>query len=108
MGNYLNMLRNAKANPAKGTSADENYAREVQQLFTIGLSELQPDGTLVLDSNGLPIPTYDQNEIVQTANALTGWGYHSAASNPSFYGTPADFNRSEEHTSELQSLRHLV
>jgi len=92
MGNYLNMLHNAKANPVKGTSADENYAREVQQLFTIGLSELQPDGTLVLDSNGLPIPTYDQNEIVQTANALTGWGYHSSASNPGFYGTPADFD----------------
>ena len=42
MGNYLNMLRNAKANAALGTSADENYAREVQQLFTIGLNELQP------------------------------------------------------------------
>ncbi|HEY1765719.1 MAG TPA: DUF1800 family protein [Opitutaceae bacterium] len=92
MGNYLNMLHNAKAVPAKGTSADENYAREVQQLFSIGLSELQPDGTLVLDSSGLPEPTYDQNEIVQMANALTGWGYHSAASNPSFYGTAADFD----------------
>jgi uncharacterized protein (DUF1800 family) len=92
MGNYLNMLRNAKANAAKGTSADENYAREVQQLFTIGLSELQPDGTLVLDSNGLPIPTYDQDEIVQMANALTGWGYYSSVANPSFYGSAADFN----------------
>jgi uncharacterized protein (DUF1800 family) len=92
MGNYLNMLHNAKANVAKGTSADENYAREVQQLFTVGLSELQPDGTLMLDSNGLPIPTYDQNEIVQTANALTGWGYYSAAANPNFYGAAADFN----------------
>jgi len=92
MGNYLNMLHNAKANPAKGISADENYAREVQQLFTIGLSELQPDGTLMLSADGLPIPTYDQNEVVQTANALTGWGYHSTASSPSFYGTPADFD----------------
>ena len=92
MGNYLNMLHNAKANPSKGTSADENYAREVQQLFTIGLSELQPDGTLMLDSNGLPIPTYDQNEIVQTANVFTGWGYHSSAANPSFYGTASDFD----------------
>ncbi len=91
MGNYLNMLHNAKANAEKGTSADENYAREVQQLFTIGLSLLQPDGTLVLDANGLPEATYDQNEIVQVANALTGWGYHSTASNPSFYGTTADF-----------------
>jgi uncharacterized protein (DUF1800 family) len=87
------MLRNAKANPAKGTSADENYAREVQQLFTIGLNELQPDGTLMLDSNGLPIPTYDQAEIVQTANVFTGWGYYSAAANPGFYGTAANFDQ---------------
>jgi len=93
MGNYLNMLRNAKANPAKGTSADENYAREVQQLFTIGLNELQPDGTLLLDSNGLPIATYDQAEIVQTANVFTGWAYYSGASNPSFYGTAANFDQ---------------
>jgi uncharacterized protein (DUF1800 family) len=92
MGNYLNMLRNAKANPAKGTSADENYAREVQQLFTIGLNELQPDGTLMLDAYGLPIPTYDQAEIVQTANVFTGWGYYSAVANPSFYGATNDFD----------------
>jgi uncharacterized protein (DUF1800 family) len=92
MGNYLNMLRNAKANAAKGTSADENYAREVQQLFTIGLDELQPDGTLMLDSTGLPIPTYGQDEIVQTANVFTGWGYSSTASSPSFYGAAADFD----------------
>jgi hypothetical protein len=92
MGNYLNMLRNAKANAAKGTSADENYAREVQQLFTIGLNELQPDGTLILNSSGLPIATYDQNEIVQTANVFTGWGYHSTVASPSFYGAAADFD----------------
>jgi uncharacterized protein (DUF1800 family) len=93
MGNYLNMLENAAANPAKGTAADENYAREVQQLFTIGLNELQPDGTLMLDSSGLPIPTYTQNEIVQTANVFTGWGYYSTATNPSFYGTAANFDQ---------------
>jgi uncharacterized protein (DUF1800 family) len=92
MGNYLNMLRNAKANPSKGTSADENYAREVQQLFTIGLNELQPDGTLKLDATGLPIPTYDQNEVVQMANVFTGWGYNSTSANPSFYGATADFD----------------
>lgn len=91
MGNYLDMLRSAAANPAKGTSADENYAREVQQLFTIGLNELNPDGTLQLDANGLPIPTYDQAEIVQTSNVFTGWAYNSTASNPSFNGSPADW-----------------
>ena len=92
MGNYLNMLRNAKANPAKGVSADENYAREVQQLFTIGLNQLQPDGTLKLDSTGLPIPTYNQAEIVQMANVFTGWGYNSTSTSPSFYGAAADFD----------------
>ena len=91
MGNYLNMLRNAAANAAKGTSADENYAREVMQLFTIGLDQLNPDGTLVLDSTGLPVPTYNQATIVQTANAITGWSYHSTLANPSFTGGAADW-----------------
>jgi hypothetical protein len=52
MGNYLNMLRNAAANPAKGIAADENYAREIMQLFTIGLNQLWPDGSLQLDADG--------------------------------------------------------
>jgi uncharacterized protein (DUF1800 family) len=91
MGNYLNMLRSAAANAAKGTSADENYARELMQLFTIGLNQLNPDGTLTLDSTGLPIPTYDQATIVQTANVLTGWSYHSTLTNPSFSGGTADW-----------------
>lgn len=91
MGNYLNMLRNAAANPTKGTSADENYARELMQLFTIGLNRLNPDGTLQLDLNGQPIPTYTNTTIVQTANVLTGWSYHSAAANPSFNGGAADW-----------------
>ena len=90
MGNYLSMIHNAKANPAKGTAADENYAREIMQLFTIGLNQLQPDGTYKLDSNGLPIPTYTQDTIVQTANVFTGWGYYSTAKTPSFYGATAD------------------
>jgi uncharacterized protein (DUF1800 family) len=91
MGNYLNMLRNAAANPAKGTSADENYAREVMQLFSIGLNYLNPDGSLVLDSTGQPIPTYNNNTIVQTANVLTGWSYASTLANPSFTGGAADW-----------------
>lgn len=91
MGNYLNMLRNQPANPAKGTAADENYAREVMQLFTVGLNLLNPDGSLQLDSNNQPIPTYDQTTIVQTANVLTGWSYYSTAKNPSFTGGAADW-----------------
>ena len=91
MGNYLNMLRNAAAIPSKGTSADENYAREIMQLFTIGLNYLNPDGTLVLDATGQPIPTYSNTSIIQTANVLTGWAYNSTSANPSFTGGSADW-----------------
>jgi uncharacterized protein (DUF1800 family) len=91
MGNYLNMLDNAAAIPAKGTAADENYAREVMQLFTIGLNELNPDGSLQLDATGQPIPTYNQATIVQTANVFTGWAYQNTAKNPSFTGSAADW-----------------
>ena len=76
MGIYLSSLRNAKA--AGGTTPDENYAREVMQLFTIGLNELNPDGSLRLDPSGQPIPTYTQDTIVQTARVFTGWGFASA------------------------------
>jgi len=91
MGNYLNMLRNAAAVPSKGTSADENYAREIMQLFTIGLNYLNPDGSLVLDQTGQPIPTYSNTTIIQTANVLTGWAYNSTAASPSFTGSSADW-----------------
>ena len=91
MGNYLNMLRNAAAIPSKGTSADENYAREIMQLFTIGLNMLNPDGTLQLDTSGQPIPTYNNTTIVQTANVFTGWSYHSTLATPSFTGGAADW-----------------
>ena len=76
MGIYLSSLRNAKA--AGGTTPDENYAREVMQLFTIGLNELNPDGTLRLDPNGQPIPTYTQDTIVQTAKVFTGCSFANA------------------------------
>jgi len=86
MGTYLSSLENAAGNAALGTSADENYAREVQQLFTVGLVALQPDGTLQLDATGQPIPTYDQTEITQTAKVFTGWSF--ASTNNSFYSNP--------------------
>ena len=84
---YLTFLRNQKADPVKGTSPDENYAREIQQLFTIGLVQLQPDGTLLLDAQGLPIPTYDNITITETAKVFTGWAYQNQ--NKNFYADPA-------------------
>lgn len=84
MGVYLSHLRNAKADPAAGTSPDENFAREIMQLFSIGLVQLQPDGTLKLDAQGLPIPTYNQSTISEMAKVFTGWSYFSSAANPNF------------------------
>ncbi len=91
MGSYLSHLKNAKADPVRGISPDENYAREVMQLFTIGLNELQPDGTLRLDRNGLPIPTYDQDTIVATARVFTGLGFYSAEPKPNFRGARQNY-----------------
>jgi uncharacterized protein (DUF1800 family) len=74
MGHYLDMVNNDKANASTGRSADENYAREVMQLFTIGLNELNMDGTPQL-SGGQPIATYQQDSIDGLARVLTGWTY---------------------------------
>ncbi len=81
MGSYLNMANNSKGNPAKGISPNENYAREVMQLFSIGPNTLNPDGTIVT-SGGLPVPTYTQDTIEGFAAAFTGWTYPPASGNP--------------------------
>ena len=59
-----------------GLHADENYAREVQQLFSIGLNRLWPDGTLILNSQDNLVPTYNQNVIMGFASVFTGWNYY--------------------------------
>jgi uncharacterized protein (DUF1800 family) len=78
MGRYLNMANNDKANPAENTSANENYARELMQLFTLGLTQLNPNGTPVLDQNQNPVPTYDQTVVTNMAKVVTGWTYPTA------------------------------
>ncbi len=78
MGLYLNMQGNDKGNIITGTHANENYAREILQLFSIGLYRVWPNGTLVLDSNGNLVPTYDQDVIMGFAAAFTGWNYYQA------------------------------
>jgi uncharacterized protein (DUF1800 family) len=75
MGQYLNMANNAMGNPATNTIANQNYAREVMQLFTIGTTMLNPDGSPQLDSNNLPLPTYLQPTIAETSRVFTGWTY---------------------------------
>lgn len=69
MGNYLDMARSTRNNP------NENYPREILQLFTIGLFMLNQDGTLQVDGSGNPIPTYDQNTINNLTKVFTGWSF---------------------------------
>ncbi|HIP81326.1 MAG TPA: DUF1800 family protein, partial [Leucothrix mucor] len=75
MGDFLSMTRNQKANVAEGIRPDENYARELLQLFSIGVHELNLDATKKLDANGNTIPTYNQSTIEQFAKVFTGWTY---------------------------------
>jgi len=75
MGQYLDMANNGKANTAKTILPNENYAREVLQLFSIGTWQLNPDGTQVLDGEGLRVPTYNQATIAEFARVFTGWTY---------------------------------
>ncbi len=73
MGVYLSHLGNEKPDVARNIRPDENFAREVMQLFTIGLVQLEPDGKPRLDSNGQTIPSYDQSIIEGFAHVFTGW-----------------------------------
>ena len=75
MGMYLNTKGNAKEDPATGRQPDENYAREIMQLFSIGLYELKPDGTVRTDRSGKPIETYSQADITNLARVFTGYDH---------------------------------
>ena len=72
MGVYLSHMNNRKADPSQHIHPDENFAREIMQLFSIGLYELNADGSQRLDSNGKPIATYDNGDIKQLARVFTG------------------------------------
>lgn len=93
MGRYLDMVNNGKPSSAS-QQANENYARELLQLFTIGLYQLNQDGTVVRDGNGLPVPSYDEEMVRKFALILTGWTYPvkpgaaPAKYNPSYYLGP--------------------
>lgn len=91
MGYYLNMIGSRKADPAKGTHPNENYAREVMQLFSIGLYKLNQDGSRVLDAAGQPVPTYDESVVKALAAAFTGWNFAgNDTSQPSTFNPPKE------------------
>jgi uncharacterized protein (DUF1800 family) len=92
MGRYLDMANNDKTNAALGTSPNENYGREVLQLCSIGLYELNPDGSQKLDANGAPIPTYDQTAVIGFSAAFTGWTYAPLSGATSKWNNPINYD----------------
>jgi uncharacterized protein (DUF1800 family) len=105
MGVYLGTRGNEKENPATGREADENYAREVMQLFTIGLYQLKNDGSVVHDASGNPIPTYTATTVTQLAQVFTGWNFHSSSTAvPTSLQAPMVLNASLHSTSAKSFL----
>jgi uncharacterized protein (DUF1800 family) len=80
MGRYLSMLSNRKPDASVGRRADENFGREVMQLFSLGLSQVNADGTPKLDIAGNAIDTYTQDDIENMARAFTGWTWGGSTS----------------------------
>ena len=87
MGGYLTFKGNRKANVSTGSLPDENYAREVMQLFSIGLVQLNQDGSVKLATNGQPLESYAQEDVSQMARVFTGWDTNATV------GTVDDPNR---------------
>jgi hypothetical protein len=81
MGYYLTYVGNKKTDITRGTDPDENYARELMQLFTIGLEELNLDGSKKLDGDGKTIPTYTQDDVVELSKVFTGWDFQARGKN---------------------------
>ena len=92
MGRYLDMANNDKTNATLGTSPNENYGREVLQLCSIGLYELNSDGSQKLDSSGAPIPTYDQDVVIGFSAIFTGWSYAPLTGAASQWTNPINYD----------------
>ena len=91
MGFFLSHVNNAKTDAEANTFPDENYAREVMQLFSIGLYELNPDGSQRRDAEGNTIATYDNEDIQEFAKIFTGLAYDASDREPAFGRNQAVF-----------------
>jgi hypothetical protein len=100
MGRYLDMVRNDRPDKTTGRIPNENYAREIKQLFSLGLNRLHPDGSLVLDSKGLPIATYDQDAIIGFSHVFTGWDWN-------YSGVTSTANSFGAGTNYLEPMREV-
>jgi uncharacterized protein (DUF1800 family) len=92
MGHYLDMANSDQTNPLNGTVPNQNYAREVLQLFSIGLVALNEDGTQQLDATGAPIPTFEGTTIEGFASVFTGWTYPPLPGATSQWTNPINFD----------------
>ncbi|WP_273455373.1 DUF1800 domain-containing protein [Nevskia ramosa] len=92
MGRYLDMANNERPNPAAGVEPNENYAREVLQLFSLGVYELNADGSPQRDGQGRAIASYDQDTVEGFAHAFTGWTYPPKAGRPVRWNNPRHFD----------------
>ena len=108
MGIYLSHLRNRKEDPASGRLPDENFARELMQLFSIGLVELRPDGNPVLDARGDPVETYTNADVMAMAKVFTGYGWafpDNALTEHNFrWGLP-DYTRARDTRIDLLPMK---
>jgi len=88
MGKWLTYMGNTLANPVLGTRPDENYAREIMQLFSVGLVQRHPDGSVKLGRDGIPQATYGQDTVQNMARVFTGWSWSRQVGENSFFGEP--------------------
>jgi uncharacterized protein (DUF1800 family) len=108
MGLFLTFLGNVKANPTTGSIPDENYARELMQLFTIGLYQLNMDGSQVL-SAGAPVPTYSQADVSQGARVWTGYTYaNTDNTTPDRLRLPLAINAAQHETGATNFLDIVI
>ncbi len=91
MGDYLDMVNNNKSNAAAGTDPNENYAREILQLFSVGTYVLNADGTHRLDAAGRPQPTYDLAQVKGFSRVFTGWTYPPVPGVPTRNNNPRNY-----------------
>jgi len=112
MGIFLSMIRNQKEDTETGIRPDENYARELLQLFTIGVVELNLDGTPKLSANGNTIPTYNQEIVEAFAKVFTGWNFDGSTWTSSFrledHNKPMVANETYHDVSEKILLNNQI
>jgi len=111
MGIYLSHLRNRKEDPSSHRMPDENFARELMQLFTIGLQELNPDGSPRLDSAGQPIETYRNADVMALAKVFTGytWGFPDGQMSSDKFGwLDPTYTTAADQRVDLQRMKPLA